>query len=139
MLENLQKYRIVLASASPRRKELLEGLGVDFEVRILPGIDESYPNSLKGEEIPTYISRAKAKPYLNSMSDNELVITADTIVYVKGEVLGKPVDESDARRMLQLLSGCTHQVITGVTLMTKTFCRSFAVSTDVTFVTLSDD
>lgn len=139
MLDNLKKYRIILASNSPRRKELLAGLGVDFEVRILPGIDESYPDSLTGEEIPIYISKVKAQPYLPEMADDELVITADTIVYVKGEVQGKPVDADDARRMLRLLSGCTHQVITGVTLMTRGHQHSFAVSTDVTFASLSDD
>ncbi len=137
MLDNLQKYHIILASNSPRRKELLGGLGIDFEVKVISGIDESYPETLVGEEIPVYISKIKAHPYLDSLNDNDLVITADTIVYVDGEVLGKPSDAADACAMLQKLSGRTHQVITGVTLMTKSLQRSFAVSTDVTFVELS--
>lgn len=139
MLDNLKKYHLILASNSPRRKELLGGLGLDFEVRVLPGIDESYPESLVGEEIPTFISRVKAQPYLELMTENDLVITADTIVYVDGEVLGKPADARDACNMLRKLSGRVHQVITGVTLTTREFQRSFSVTTDVTFVELSDN
>lgn len=139
MLDNLKKYHLILASNSPRRKELLGGLGLDFEVRVLPGIDESYPESLVGEEIPTFISRVKAQPYLGLMAENDLVITADTIVYVDGEVLGKPADARDACNMLRKLSGRVHQVITGVTLTTREFQRSFSVTTDVTFVELSDN
>lgn len=139
MLDNLKKYHLILASNSPRRKELLGGLGVDFEVRVLPGIDESYPETLVGEEIPTFISRVKAQPYLGLMAENDLVITADTIVYVDGEVLGKPADARDACNMLRKLSGRVHQVITGVTLTTREFQRSFSVTTDVTFVELSDN
>lgn len=139
MLDNLKKYHLILASNSPRRKELLGGLGVDFEVRVLPGIDESYPETLVGEEIPTFISRVKAQPYLGLMAENDLVITADTIVYVDGEVLGKPADARDACNMLRKLSGHVHQVITGVTLTTREFQRSFSVATDVTFVELSDN
>lgn len=96
MLENLKKYHIVLASNSPRRKELLAGLDVDYEVRIVPGIDESYPDTLSGEEIPQYISRKKAEAYERTMSRDELVITADTIVWSEGQVLGKPHSEAEA-------------------------------------------
>lgn len=139
MLDNLQKYHVILASNSPRRKELLGGLDIDFEVKVISGIDESYPETLVGEEIPTFISRIKAQPYLDKMAENDLVITADTIVYVDGEVLGKPADVQDACRMLRKLSGKVHQVITGVTLTTRDFQHSFAVTTDVTFVELSDN
>ncbi|MBP5393872.1 MAG: septum formation protein Maf [Bacteroidaceae bacterium] len=106
--------KIVLASNSPRRKELLSGLGLDYEVRTLQGLDESYPEGLSMEEIPQYISRKKAAAY--TLQADELLITADTIVYLDGEVLGKPADEEDAKQMLRKLSGKTHQVVTGVTL-----------------------
>ena len=106
--------KIVLASNSPRRKELLAGLGLDYEVRTLQGLDESYPEGLSMEEIPQYISRKKAAAY--TLQPDELLITADTIVYLEGEVLGKPADETEAKEMLRKLSGKTHQVVTGVTL-----------------------
>ena len=113
-------YHIILASNSPRRRELLSGLGLDYEVRTLPGIDESYPDTLQGEEIPVYISSKKASAYLDALKDNELLITADTIVWLDGRVLGKPADEDEARQMLRDLSGKTHQVITGVTFASLT-------------------
>ncbi|MBR3091973.1 MAG: septum formation protein Maf [Bacteroidaceae bacterium] len=139
MLDHLKKYRIVLASNSPRRRELLKGLGLDFEVRTLEGIDESYPSSLKGEEIPMYICGQKAKAYLPTMADDELIITADTIVYCDGEVLGKPFDDADAARMLRQLSGKAHQVITGVSIITKQIHRVFATTSLVEFDNLSED
>lgn len=139
ILENLKKYQVTLASNSPRRKELLSGLNLDYKVKILPDIDETYPDTLKGEDIPLYIARKKAEAYKSIMSKNELIITADTIVYTDGEVLGKPKDEADARRMLHALSGRSHQVITGVCITTSRFQRSFASVTEVTFDTLTDE
>ena len=118
VLENLQKYKVKLASNSPRRRELLSGLGIDYEIKVLPGIDETYPDTLSGDE---------------------LIITADTIVYIDGEVLGKPEDEEDACRMLRKLSGRTHQVITGVCLTTSAFQKAFASVTEVTFASLSEE
>ena len=132
-------YKIVLASNSPHRRELLAGLGIDFTVKVIGGIDESWPHDLKGEDIPLYISREKAAPYKSQIAPDELVITADTIVYVDGEVLGKPSDKADAKRMLRLISGRWHEVITGVTLMTAERERSFAVITKVRFCNLTDD
>ena len=132
-------YKIVLASNSPRRRELLAGLGIDFTVRVIGGIDESWPKELKGEDIPLYISREKAAPYKAQIAPDELVITADTIVYVDGEVLGKPADKADAVRMLRLISGRWHEVITGVTLMTADRDRSFAVTTRVKFCNLTEE
>ena len=131
-------YRIILASNSPRRRELLGGLGIDFTVKVIGGIDESWPHDLKGEDIPLYISREKAAPYKATIAPDELVITADTIVYVDGEVLGKPADEADAKRMLRMISGRWHEVITGVTLMTAEREHSFAVTTRVRFCDLTD-
>ena len=132
-------YRIFLASNSPRRKELLSGLGIPFEVRVNGDIDESYPSDLRPEAVPLHISRKKAAAYLQTMSADELIITADTVVVASGEILGKPADASDAHRMLRLLSGTTHQVITGVCLTTTDHQVAFSVTTDVTFKDLSDE
>ena len=132
-------YKIILASGSPRRKELLAGLGYDFEIRLISGIDESYPEGLSGEQIAEYIAHEKATPYRDTMAQDELVITADTIVYLEGKVLGKPKDEDEACAMLRSLSGKTHQVITGVTLLTKDSSKTFSSTSNVTFATLSDD
>lgn len=139
MFENIKNYRVVLASNSPRRRELLAGLGIDFEVRVLPDIAEGYPDGLSATQIAEYIAREKADAYRQQMGADELIITADTIVVCGGEVLGKPADAADAHRMLHLLSGRTHQVVTGVCLMTAQRQRCFAVETDVTFKALSDE
>lgn len=139
MLENLNKYEIVLASNSPRRKEILQRMGVNFKVRTLLGIDESYPDSLRGEDIVCYISRNKAKAYQSSMAPNELLITADTIVYVDGEVMGKPKNAEQAKEMLHKLSGKTHQVITGVTIVTAKRTENFGVTSQVKFTNITDE
>lgn len=139
MLENLNKYKVILASNSPRRKELLSGLGVDYEVKTLPDVDESYPDGLSGEEIAKHIARGKTEAYRSLIQADELVITADTIVWLDGTVMGKPKDEEEAKDMLMRLSGKTHQVITGVCLTTATTQKTFATVTDVTFATLTDE
>ena len=139
MLSNLDSYEILLASNSPRRRELLAGLGVKYRVTSLPDVDESYPSSLQGEEIPLYISQLKADAYRSQMKPNTLLITADTIVWLDGKVYGKPHDEAEACEMLRALSGRTHTVITGVTLTSACRCKSFAVSTEVTFAALTDE
>lgn len=139
MLSNLDSYEILLASNSPRRRELLAGLGVKYRVTSLPDVDESYPLSLQGEEIPLYISQLKADAYRSQMNPNTLLITADTIVWLDGKVYGKPHDEAEACEMLRALSGRTHTVITGVTLTSACRCKSFAVSTEVTFAALTDE
>ncbi len=139
MLDNLKKFNVVLASNSPRRKELMSGLGIDYVVKTLPDVDESYLGTLRGEEIPAYISREKADAYKKLIQPDELLITADTIVWLDGEVLGKPKDKEDAVRMLRKLSGASHQVITGVCLTTKDWQKSFTATTDVTFAALTDE
>ncbi len=139
MLDNIKDYKIILASASPRRRELLAGLDLDFLVKSLPNVDESFPETLAGGEIPLYISKKKADAYLPSMADDELVITADTIVWLDGKALGKPIDEADARRMLHNMSGKTHAVFTGVTITTKNEQRSFVAQSNVSFAVLNDD
>ena len=131
--------QIVLASNSPRRRELLAGLGFPFEVRVLEGIDESYPHDLPVSEVALYIAGKKAEAYRQAITDDELIITADTVVIVGDEILGKPVDEADAVRMLRELSGRTHQVTTGVCLLSSAQESRFAVTTDVTFKTLPDE
>ena len=133
------KYKLILASNSPRRKELLAGLGVPFEVRVLQDIDEHYPENLPVNEVARYIAKEKADAYRRIVTADELIITADTVVIVGDEILGKPMDEADAVRMLRLLSGRTHQVTTGVCLLTAEKERCFDVTTDVTFKTLTDE
>ena len=132
-----KRLKIILASASPRRKELLAGLDLDFEVKVVKGVSESYPKTLHAEEVPQYISREKAAAY--QVADDERLLTADTVVIVDNTILGKPHDADDARRMLRLISGRTHQVVTGVTLTTAKAQKTFGVSTDVTFRQLTDD
>ena len=138
-LQNLGRYRILLASNSPRRRELLAELGIEYETVSLPDIDESYPSGLKGGEIPAYISKKKAESYKSMMTEETLLITADTIVWLDGKVYGKPSDEKEAEEMLRQLSGNTHTVYTGVTLTTKEKERTFTVATDVKFAELSPE
>ena len=121
------------------KKELLSDLGIDFVVRVKKDIDESYPHSLPAMEIAEYISRKKAIAYKQNMAPSEIVITADTVVILGNEVLGKPVNDADAGRMLGMLSGKTHKVVTGVTITTASDMRSFSVVTNVEFATLSDE
>ena len=139
MLDNLEKYKVILASGSPRRRELMAGLGVNYEVRILPDVYESYPDTLQGEEIPLYIAKEKADAYIPMMQPDELIITADTIVWLDGKVLGKPRDREDALQMLRTMSGRTHEVFTGVCITTTDWQRSFTAQTEVRFATLSED
>ncbi|MCQ2076814.1 MAG: Maf family nucleotide pyrophosphatase [Bacteroidaceae bacterium] len=139
MLANLSKYKVLLASKSPRRKELLAGLGIEFDVYTIPKIDESYPSELKGKEIPMFISKQKIVAYLKQMEDNEMIITADTIVYIDGKVLGKPHNKQEAHDMLEMLSGKVHEVITGVSIATKEKQITFADISKVSFANLSEE
>ncbi len=135
----VEGYKVILASNSPRRKELLGGLGIAFEVRTLSDIDESYPNALRGEDIPMFISGKKAEAYKQGMADDEMIITADTIVYDNGQVLGKPKNRGEAVQMLKELSGHAHEVITGVSIVTKKKTVQFASTSKVTFAALTDE
>jgi septum formation protein len=128
--------KIILSSNSPRRKELLAGLDIPFEVKVLSGIDESYPEGLGVEEIPQYIAMEKAAAY--DIAEDEIVITADTVVVLGDAILGKPVDENDAKNMLRALSGNTHRVVTGVCITSAEKQRKFSVVSEVTFKVLSD-
>ncbi len=139
MLNNLDTYDIILASGSPRRRELLQQLGVPFRVVTLSGIDESHPDGLSPEDTARHICRNKAKAYKPLLTDDTLIITADTIVCLGNDILGKPADEADACQMLQRLAGRTHQVVTGVTVVTQTRTETIAVTTDVTFSPLTEE
>ncbi len=130
--------RIILGSQSPRRQELLRGLDVDFEVRTIAGLEEHYPDTLQGTEIPLFLAKQKADAFLPSLTDDDLLITADTIVWLDGRVYGKPTDAADARAMLRTLSGRTHEVITGVCLTTTRRQESFSATTQVTFANFND-
>lgn len=132
-MKHLDKYRIILGSQSPRRRELLEGLDLRFEQRAMPDLDESYPASLPRTEIAEYLARHKATIYAPSLAPDELLITADTVVLLEDEVLGKPQDETAARAMLARLSGRTHDVITGVCVSTADRTASCSSSTRVYF------
>ncbi len=133
------KYDILLGSASPRRRALLEGLDIPFTA-ITIDADESYPADLKAGDIPYYISRAKAQAYAPNLTENQLLITADTIVWLDDRMLGKPHDEAEAFAMLRALSGKTHQVFTAVTFAEKgREMETIVDKTDVTFAELSDE
>jgi len=138
IINNLNKYRIILASRSPRRKQLLRDLGLKFDV-IIKEYPETYPENLKGEEIAVYVAYQKAKQFENKIAENEIVITADTIVWCNNRVLGKPVSADDAKNMIREISGNTHEVITGVCLFSSNRNKTFAVSTKVTFDELTDE
>lgn len=138
---NTDGYHIILASGSPRRKELMAGLDIDFEIRLLPGIDESYPADLPTSQIAEYIAGRKAEAYKPDLRPGDILIAADTIVVLDGKVIGKPKDEADARRILSLLSGRTHEVLTGVCILQgpSSAPRTFTVRTEVDFAPLRDE
>jgi septum formation protein len=134
----LKNHRIILASRSPRRQQLLQDIGLEFDV-IIKDFTETYPEGLNGEEIARFVAHEKACCFKNELSDNEIVITADTIVWCNNKVLGKPVDYDDAFRIINEISGNTHEVITGVSILSAYKEALFTESTKVTFSTLSAD
>lgn len=137
MLENLNKYKIILVSASPRRQELLRGMGIDFTVRPVD-VEETYPPGLSPENTSIYLSRLKADAFpLRELTSGTLIITADTLVVKDGEMLGKPTDNANALEMLGKLSGTWHEVITGICLRSGLKERCFAETTRVFFRKLS--
>ena len=138
MLDNLKKYNIVLASKSPRRQELLKGIGIDFSIQTKE-VDESYPHRLPVIDVAPFLSLKKAKAFEDAeLPDNYMVITADTVFIVDNEILGKPKDHDDAVRMMELLSGKVHKVVTGVTVHTKDKTKTFSVVSKVTFEKLDN-
>lgn len=130
--------KLLLASNSPRRKELLAGLDIPMEVVKLKEIDETHPAELQGADIPLHIARLKMQAYDLQLAAGEVLVTADTIVWCDGEEMGKPKDAADAHRMLSALSGHTHQVYTAVCLRSAIDQIEFVCGTDVTFAELTD-
>ena len=139
MLENLKKYNILLASKSPRRRELLREIRVPFHTISIGKIAEDYPADMEAARVPEYLSQLKAEAYSSTIKDDEMIITADTVVILDGKIYGKPADSEEAVRMLRELSGKTHQVVTGVTVATRDKRVSFACSTDVEFAEIADE
>lgn len=135
--KHLQQYKIVLASQSPRRQQLLNELNIDFTIDV-PMVDEQYPQYLVHEQIPIYLAELKANAFAPHLYDNKLIITADTIVWADEKVLGKPKNHNDAVKMLNTLSGNRHIVYTGVCLKSKNKQVSFYASTEVYFKNLLD-
>lgn len=138
VLKELNKCRIIVASRSPRRQELLKDLGLNFEV-VVRDWSEEFPPHLKPEEVALYVAIKKAETFLSEIRENDIVITADTVVWCNNRILGKPADKEDARRILREISDNTHDVITGVCLLSASKQTSFFSSTKVTFSDLSDE
>lgn len=139
MLDNLKKYNIILASKSPRRQELLKGIGLEFNV-LTKEVDESYPEKMPSVHVAPFLSLKKAKAFeVQELPDNYLVITADTVVIVDNKILGKPKDKMEAFDMISSLSGKKHSVITGVTVHTENMTKTFSVASKVTFDVLDNE
>jgi septum formation protein len=136
--EKLKKYNVILASGSPRRQQFMKDLDLDFEIR-LSDVEEVYPDTLKGVEITDFLAELKANALTDTLKDNEILITSDTLVWHEGKALGKPKDHNDAFEMLMSLSGKTHEVITSVCIKTTNSTDTFNETTKVTFNTLKDD
>lgn len=133
----MDKIKLILASKSPRRQSLIQEMGFPFEVRIKE-VEEIYPSDLKSEEVPVFLAKLKSKPLIDSLIDDEILITSDTVVVNQGKILGKPKDKAEAFEMLHSLSGKSHKVITGVCLRSKNKTISFAETTKVYFSDLTD-
>ena len=139
MLDNLKKYQVILASKSPRRQELLRGMGVEFAVQTKE-TPEDYPSTMPLDEVAQYLSLQKSLAFADAeLPAGFLLITADTVVVCEGMILGKPKDKADAERMLRLLSGKTHHVVTGVTVRSAAKTESFSATSMVTFAPLESD
>lgn len=139
LTEILADYKIILGSGSPRRKQLLKELNLDFEVRIAVNMDESFPKEMHVEAVPLFLAKQKASALQETLKPNELLITADTVVILDNTIINKPVDEEDAFIMLKSLSGKVHRVNTGVCITTIKKQESFDANTDVYFKELSNE
>ena len=137
--DRLKNHHLILASASPRRRELLAACGLDFVLAEKFECEEHYPADLAVEQVAEYLSQLKSNAYPNPLNNGDVLLTADTVVIVGNEILGKPKDDADATRMLQTLSGATHKVITGVTIRTTDLVHSFSVESSVSFRELSEE
>jgi septum formation protein len=139
LLEKIKGYKLILATQSPRRHFLMKEAGFNFEIKVPHGIEEVYPDALSETEIPKYLAELKASWFNNRLAENEIVITADTIVVLDNKVLGKPTSYDDAIQMLQSLSGRPHDVVTGVCLLSKNKKYSFSAFTKVWFRNLTNE
>ena len=137
--QKIEKFKITLGSQSPRRRELLSGLDIDFTIEPNKDESESFTDDMVQEEVPEFLARHKSDTFHRELLDNEILITADTLVFCNGEIIGKPSDRNDAYNIIKRLSGNTHRVITGVALRSNGCYRSFSAITDVTFNELSDE
>lgn len=138
-LRNLDGKQIMLASHSPRRRELLTMLGIDFTIAQTIEVDENYPENLEPHQVAPYLSQKKGEAYRGLMSTDTIVITADTVVIADNKILGKPRSSAEAIEMLKTLSGRNHQVVTGVTVTTPEKGVTFSASTEVEFAPLTDE
>ncbi len=139
LVPSLNGYRLILASGSPRRRELLGMLGVEFDVEVPRDVEETYPDSLSPHQVPAYLSQLKSRAYARTYGmSGKVVVTSDTIVICRGEILGKPTGPDDARRMLHELSGRSHTVVTGVTVAWDGGSVTESASTEVDFAPLTD-
>ncbi|MFR1241480.1 MAG: Maf family nucleotide pyrophosphatase [Butyricimonas faecihominis] len=138
MMHSIKNYKLILASASPRRQQLMKDAGFTFEVR-LKNVEEKYPQELHWENVPEYLSKVKASAFREELKADEVLITADTVVCIHDRILGKPADRKEAISMLQELSGNRHLVVTGVSVTTRTEQLSFSSRTDVFFKHLSNE
>lgn len=137
--DRLKKYRLILASASPRRRELLAACDLDFTLAEKFECEENYPADMEADKVAEYLSQLKSNAYPYALEEHDILLTADTVVIAGNEILGKPKDDADAERMLKALSGATHKVVTGVTLRTAEHTISFSAESLVTFRTLEEE
>lgn len=137
--DTLKNYRLILASQSPRRRQLLADCGLEYELAERYEVEEVFPATMDADEVPVYLSRLKSEGYPAELSENDILLTADTVVVVDNKILGKPADEVEAREMLRTLSARAHRVTTGVTLRSRDRVESFAVQSDVYFRALTDE
>ncbi len=137
--DTLKNHRLILASQSPRRRQLLSDCGLEYELAERYEVEEVFPATMEADEVPVYLSRLKSEGYPAELAENDILLTADTVVIVDNQILGKPADEAEARAMLRTLSGRVHRVTTGVTLRSKSRVKSFAVQSDVYFRELTDE
>ena len=137
--DRLKNYRLILASASPRRRELLAACDIDFTLAEKFECEECYPADLEADKVAEYLSQLKSNAYPHALKESDILLTADTVVIAGGEILGKPKNNADAERMLKILSGATHKVVTGVTLRTPSRTISFSAESLVTFRALENE
>lgn len=137
--DKLAPCRLLLASRSPRRRELLTGSGLPYSLAPAYDCEERYPPDMPAGQVPLYLSQLKSEAYPHALAPNDILLTADTVVIVDGRVIGKPADRDDARRMLRTLSGRSHTVVTGITLRTRERTHTFAARSDVWFRALADE